>query len=79
MSINELINENEFTNLLYKLKGYRDDYETNIPKKHQEELLEVKTKLIETIEKIKSCGCYNTIPSDSDKADIETLYNELTQ
>ena len=79
MSINELINENEFTNLLYKLKRYRENYEINIPKKHQEELLEVKTELIETIKKIKSCGCYNTIPSDSDKADIETLYNKLTQ
>jgi len=48
-----------------------------MPNSHKEQLKLKKDELISIIQDLRLCDCYDTIPSDSDKADIETLYNKL--
>jgi hypothetical protein len=77
MSIQKVISENEFKNKLYKYKKLRKEYEQDLPNKHKEELTSKKGELISIINDLRICDCYDTIPSDSDKSDIELLYNKL--
>jgi len=77
MSIQKVISKNEFKNKLYKYKKSRKEYEQDLPNSHKEELRLKKDELISIIQDLRLCDCYDTIPSDSDKADIETLYRNI--